>query len=623
MLHISVAGTRRRNHYGTYTHIIYQEETAMEEKHLALMIQRQIKKYGDKKALFSKNADGWHGTSWNEMGNTINAVSKGLLEFGLQKGDRVAIYSPNRPEWTICDYGILGIEGVTVPIYATNISPQAEYIINNAEIQILFVGGEFQYENAKLFFGANKFLKKIIVFDETVSIDATGDIMHFSEFLRIGRESKKDEQVREALAQASSEDLATIIYTSGTTGDPKGVMLTHANFFSQVESLNPRFDLGENDIELCFLPLSHAYQKSSCYWVQSNGATIYYCEDPKKILEYFQEAKPTYMVGVPRLYEKMYSAIHERLQQASGLKQKMFHWAVETGKRYNYKKFRNAFIGLILAMKYRIAYKLVLGKIGALLGGRLNFFSAGGAPLSHEIEEFFFAAGIFIAQGYGLTETSPVITANCPASFRFGSVGTPLSICTVKIAEDGEILVKGSNVTQGYYKKAEQTAEAFTQDGWFKTGDIGRLDDEGFLYITDRKKDIIVTANGKNVAPQNIESMIGKDFYIEQIAIIGDRRKYLSALIVPSFEALEEYARSKEISFTSRDDLIKNIQIIDFYRQRIDSHSAELANYERIVEFTLMSREFTQEAGEITPTMKIKRRGIEKNYKDIIEKMYH
>lgn len=594
----------------------------MNERHLGKMILNQTKKYRGRNALFHKTGKNWLGISWEQMEEEIKAVSKALLEFGVKEGEMVAIFSHNCPEVTLCDFGILCIRGVSVPIYATNTAAQAEYIINDAKIRILFVGGKQQYDTAMKFFGSNKSLKKIIVFDSSVKIKSDKNIIYYKDLLEIGKKSKKEAVLKKRLASVKPGDLCTIMYTSGTTGDPKGVMLTHMNMTSDFEDLNRAFNLGENDIELCFLPLSHAYQKGSSYWVLSQGGTVYYCEDPKKIMEYFQEVKPTYMVGVPRLYEKMYGAIYDNLQKASPVKRALFNWAVETGKNYQYKKHGGKFVSPLLNLKHSIAFKLVLSKISALLGGRLHFFSAGGAPLAKEIEEFFFAANIFIAQGYGLTETSPVISFNPINNFKFGTVGRVTAECKVKIAEDGEILVKGGNVTQGYYKKPKQTKEAFTRDGWLMTGDIGYVDSDGFLHITDRKKDIIVTSGGKNVAPQNIESLYGKDPYIEQMAVIGDKRKFLTALVVPAFAMLENYAKEKNISYSSREDLVKNAAIIAFYRERIQSASDQLAQFEKIKKFTLMPKEFTQDAGEITPSMKIKRKVLMDKYRNIIEGMY-
>ncbi len=594
----------------------------MQKRHLTEIILNNVEKYQDRPALYFKEGNTWKNITWRAMGDQIRGVGQALLQFGLKEQDRVGIFSQNMPQWTIADYGIMGIRGITTTIYATSSAEDLEYIINDAEIGLLFVGSQPQYDKAMEIFPNNKFLKKIVVFDWTVKIKTDDRIQYFDDFVNQGLQANNKEAFDKRFSQADIQDVATIIYTSGTTGLPKGVMLTHRNIISQINALDPLFNLVENDIELCFLPFSHSYQKSSTHWTQSHGVTVYYCENPKEILEYFKEVRPTFMVGVPRLYEKMYAKVYATMEKEPAVKRALFNWAVETGKAYQYKKFKNEKPSATLTLKHHLARKLVLNKIREIMGGRLNFFSAGGAPLSSEIEEFFFAAGIFIAQGYGLTETSPVVSCNRMDRFKFGTPGTVVSICRVKIAEDGEIMVKGENVMKGYFRKPELTAEVLSPDGWFKTGDIGYLDDEGFLHITDRKKDIIITAGGKNIAPQRIESLIGQDYYIEQIAVIGDKRKYITALVVPNFEALSEYAKSHGIQYASPEELVHNEKIIAFYKQRIAELSASLARYEQIKKFRLLAQPFSQEKGEITPTLKIKRRVVEKHYKDLIEEMY-
>jgi len=594
----------------------------MYKAHLTEMILNRVQKYKNRPALYYKKFDLWENITWEEMGNRIKCVSKALLEYGLGSQERIGIYSQNKPEWTIADYGVMGMRGITTTIYATNSAPEAEYIINDAEISILFVGGQEQYDNVMQFFKSNAFLKQIVVFDNSVKISQEKNILYFNDFLKKGLDATNEEEYKKRFAEAREDDIATIIYTSGTSGTPKGVMLTQANIFSQFTALDPIFNISENDIELCFLPFSHSYQKASTHWTQSHGVTVYYCENPSEILDYFKEVRPTFMVGVPRLYEKMYATAYARLEEASDLKRKLFNWAIRTGREYQYNFFRKKNISYSLNLKHNLARKLVLKKIRAIMGGRLNFFSAGGAPLSSEIEEFFFAAGIFIAQGYGLTETSPVITCNRQDRFKFGTPGTTVSICKIKIAEDGEILVKGDNVMKGYFRKPELTAEVLSADGWFKTGDIGYIDDEEFLHITDRKKDIIITAGGKNIAPQRIESLFGKDYYIEQIAVIGDKRRYITALVVPAFEALKEYAKAHKITYSSIADLVSDERVLKFYESRLQEISEPLARYEMIKKFRLLKEPFSQEKGEITPTLKIRRKILQENYKETIEEMY-
>lgn len=595
----------------------------METRTLASMIHAQIQKYSDKKnALYHKEGDEWKGISWKEFGDRIDNAAKGLLELGVVENELIAIYSGNRPEWTICDYAIMSVKCSTVSIYATNTSEQAEYIVNDAKIKVIFVDDQFQYDNVMKFFSGSNTLKNVIVFNKSINISNSKNVMYLDDFYELGKKSGKDELLQKRLQSTTPDDIAAIIYTSGTTGDPKGAMLAHESFFVEIDALKPAFPMGEDDVELVFLPLSHVYEKGSLHWIHSKGATQYFCYDTNKIVEYFQEIRPTYMVGVPRLYEKMYAAIYADIERSSGLKKKLFAWGVETGKKYRFAECRGEQIPLLLRLQHEIAYKLVLQKIRAILGGRLNFFSAGGAPLAKDIEEFFFAANIFIAQGYGLTETAPMGTYNSPKDFKFGTVGKPIPGNHIKIAPDGEILIKGDNVMKGYYGKPEATKEVMTEDGYFMTGDIGKFDEDGFLKITDRKKDIIITANGKNVAPQMIESKIGQDYYIEQIAIIGDKEKYLTALIVPSFPALEEYAQEKRIKFKTHDDLVKNPEIIKLYNDRIEAQTKDLAHFEKIQKFTLLADLFTVEKGEITPTLKNKRRVIANNYKDVIQNMY-
>lgn len=595
----------------------------MQNRNLASMIHAQVEKYSDrKKALYHKEGDEWKGISWREFGNRIDNAAKGLLELGVKESEFLGIYSGNRPEWTICDYAIMSIRCSTVTIYATNISEQAEYIVDDAKIRVIFVDEQFQYDNVMEFIDRSETLQYVIVFSRSVNIEKSDRVMYLDDLYELGKTSGREEQFQQRMNSITPDDIAAIIYTSGTTGDPKGAMLAHKSFFVEIDALEPAFPMGDEDIELVFLPLSHVYEKGSCHWIHSKGATQYFCHDTDKIVEYFQEIRPTYMVGVPRLYEKMYAAVYANIEKSSGFKKKVFKWGLETGKKYRYAEIQGEQIPFTLKIKNNIAGKMVLQKIRDLLGGRLNFFSAGGAPLAKEIEEFFFAANIFIAQGYGLTETCPMGTYNIPKDFKFGTVGKPIPGNHIKIAPDGEILIKGDNVMQGYWGKPEATAEVMTEDGYFMTGDIGEYDEDGFLRITDRKKDIIVTANGKNVAPQKIESRMGQDYYVEQIVIIGDKQKYLTALLVPSFPALEEYAQENGIKYETYEDLIKNPKIMEFYRERIDGQSLDLAPFEQVQKFSLLANPLTVERNEITPTLKVKRRVIAENYKDIITQMY-
>ena len=592
----------------------------MSKDHLAVMIQESVKKHGDKTAMRYKEAGQWKSISYKELGERVRTAAKALLEEGIKEGDMVGIFSQNRPEWAIADFAILSVKATTVPIYATNTGKQTEYIVNDADIKLIFVGDKVQYGKVTSFMPAQKQLRKIVAFDKDITLKGDDSVL-LDDFMKQGEQSSKDDELEKRSSDVNTGDTATLIYTSGTTGDPKGAILMHSNFFNQFYAIDERFNVGTDDKSLCFLPLSHAYERTWSYYIFWCGAENNYISRPKGIVEYMPDVKPTCMVSVPRLYEKIYGAVYDRLEKAPENKKKIFNWAITVGKEYAFKKKDNKFVGPVLKLKHAIADKLVLSNIRTAVGGPKNFFSAGGAPLSQDIEEFFFAAGLLICQGYGLTETSPMITCNSPKAFKFGTVGRPIKGCEVKIGEDGEILARGGNIMKGYYNKPEETGATFV-DGWFKTGDVGVVDEDGFVRITDRIKDLIITAQGKNIAPQHIETLIGKDHYIEQIATIGDKKKFMSALIVPSFPALEAYAKEHNISYSSREDLVKKTEIIEFYSNRINDLSTDLANYEKIVRFTLIANEFTQEGGEITPTMKIKRKVVADKYKDIIDRMY-
>ncbi|HOF05650.1 MAG TPA: long-chain fatty acid--CoA ligase [Syntrophales bacterium] len=592
----------------------------MPEKHLALMAAKQVKKYGARTALRYREQGQWQDISWQEVGERIRATAKGLLVLGVPEGGMVGIFSQNCPEWTIADFGILSVRGVSVPIYATNTAKQAEYIVDEAEISVIFVGGADQYRKAAAVAGVSKYLKKIIVFDAAVPLADSGRDMYFRDFLTLGGKTDFDQELEARLKRADMNDLATLIYTSGTTGEPKGVMLHHSNFYFSFQAHNKRLTVSDQDVSMCFLPLSHVFERAWTYFALGTGMVVNYCDDTGKIVPYLQEVKPTIMCAVPRFYEKIYGAIFEKLEQAPPSKKNLFHWAVELGEKVFRRVKEKEPIPWDLKLKHRIAEKLVLEKLRNLVGGRIRFFPCAGAPLSKHIEEFFHSVGIPIKYGYGLTETTATVTCHEEYHYRPGTVGKPIYGVDVKIAPNGEILVRGETVMKGYYKKPEDTAAVF-EGNWFKTGDVGVIED-GYLTITDRIKDLMKTSGGKYIAPQLIETTVGKDHFIEQISIIGDERKYVSALIVPAFEALEGYAQSRKISYTSREDLIGHPEIVQFYQERIEENQKELAGFEKIKKFKLLAKPFTQEDGEMTPTMKLKRKVINEKYRDLIDSMY-
>ena len=592
----------------------------MNKQHLAEMIFHSAETYANETAMRIKVDGQWRSRSYREVGETIRQIARALLVLGVQPGDRVGIFSQNRPEWALTDFAVLSLRAVTVPIYATNTKHEAGYIIDDTEMAILFTGDQENYDKIQAIKERSPSLKHVIPFDDETNI-SDDDSPHFSQFLALGAGEGRDGEIDGRLADAATGDLATIIYTSGTTGEPKGVMLTHGNFFHQFKAMQGQFDVGPGDRSLCFLPLSHVYERSWSFYIFQSGAENNYLANAKEVIAAMAEVRPTVMVSVPRLYEKIYAAAMHGLSQGSGLKAKMFTWSIGVGKRYQYQLKDEGSAGGWLSFQHKIADKLVLSKVRDVVGGPKNFFSAGGAPLSQAIEEFFFGAGLLVCEGYGLTETSPMVTFNTPKAFKFGTVGKPIPDCEVKIAEDGEILVKSPSVTQGYYNKPEATAEAF-RDGWFHTGDVGEFDEDGFLRITDRIKDLIITSGGKNIAPQKIETVYAKDHFIEQFIAIGDRRKFITALIVPNFEALEAYAQAQGIAYRNREELVENKDIYAYYKQRIDGRSAELARYEQVKVFTLLPAPFSQETGELTPTQKIKRKVVAEKYAAQVEAMY-
>ncbi|MCB8924560.1 MAG: long-chain fatty acid--CoA ligase [Ardenticatenaceae bacterium] len=592
----------------------------MSNQHLAEMFFQSARIHSGETAVRIQIDGKWRTHTYQEMSNIIRQIGRALLALGVQPGDRVGIFSQNRPEWTMADLAIFSIRAISVPIYATNTKHQAAYIIDETQMGVIFTGDQENFDKIHAIQKDSPSLKQIIAFDEKVTLQ--GEMaQHFSQFLASGADKTLDGEIDARLAQAGSDELATIIYTSGTTGEPKGVMLTHDNLFHQFKAMQGQFHVGPGDRSLCFLPLSHVYERAWSFYVFQCGAENNYLANPKEVIEAMSAVKPTVMVSVPRLYEKIYATALHGLEQGPALRKRLFNWAIDVGRRYQYQLKDAGSAGALLTLQHKLADKLVLSKVRDVVGGPKNFFSAGGAPLSKDIEEFFFAVGLLVCEGYGLTETSPMVTFNTPKAFKFGTVGKPIIDCQVKIAEDGEILVKSPSVTQGYYNKPQATADAFC-DGWFHTGDVGQFDEEGFLVITDRLKDLIITSGGKNIAPQKIETVYAKDHFIEQFIVIGDRFKFISALLVPNFAVLEAYAREQGIPFRSYEELVAKDEIYAFYKERLASRSEELANYEQVKVFTLLPKPFTQETGEITPSQKMKRRVIMKNYAEQIAAMY-
>ncbi|MFH1150476.1 MAG: long-chain fatty acid--CoA ligase [Actinomycetota bacterium] len=587
---------------------------------IGAMFKGQVARYGDRLLMKWREGETWKELTWNQFYDNARKLGLALITMGIDPSDRVAIFSANSPRWQMVDVGALSIGAADVPLYATITAKQAEYIIKDSGSKVIFVGTADHLARVLEVKDNLPELGKIVTMDDTTSDHP--DVITFGDVLGLGEKNANPDEFDERLAEVGPEDLSSIVYTSGTTGDPKGVMLPHRCFMSNVSTVSKVVHINDTDKVLSFLPLSHVLERMSGYYGSIyNGCTIAHAGSIDTLVDDIAVIKPEWMVSVPRLYEKIHAGVLANVEAEPPLKQKIFNWAAGVGGRVSKLKMNHQPIPVWLGLEYKVADKLVFSKIYEKMGGRLRFFVSGGAPLAREIAEFFHAMGILILEGYGLTETSPVVTCNTPENYRFGSVGLVIPGDEVEIAGDGEILVKGPNVMKGYYNMPEATAEALA-GGWFHTGDIGHFDDDGFLYITDRKKDLIVTSGGKNVAPQNIENALKLDRYIEMAAVIGDKRKFVSALIVPSYPDLEAWAKENGVDTSDRATMLADPKVNSFMKERIDAALADFDRHERVTRFTLLPEEMTEEGGLLTPTLKIKRKEVLKQYGDTIEAMY-
>jgi len=570
-------------------------------------------------ALKSKKDGRWVDVSVAEFRDSVRYFSNGLRNLGVKAGDRVAILSENRPEWAIADFAILAAAAVTVPIYPTLLGWQIEYILNDSGAVAVICSTTEQLQKIQEIRGHAPHIHNVIVCDSPEALPL--GVKTFRDIVDSGRQ-RDDGRFDELLARPKPDDLATLVYTSGTTGNPKGAMLTHGNIASNVIAAQHVLAVGPGAIAMSILPLSHIFERMADYFYLSKGITIAYAENVNKVGENLQEIKPDVFAAVPRLFEKMRERIMNQVATQSASKQKVFRWALKVAEeRLPYRVERKP-MPLGLKAKSVIADKLVFRKILDRLGGRVKYVFSGGAPLSPELAAFFIGAGVEILEAYGLTETSPGISANTPDHRKIGTVGQVLPGIEVKIAPDGEILARGPNIMKGYWNNPESTAQAIDADGWFHTGDIGEIDADGFLKITDRKKDIIINAYGKNIAPQPLEALLKSSPYVGTPVLIGDRRKYLVALIVPNFDKLERDATGMGVTFRSRQDLVANDRVRELYQREIDRFNSNLDRQEKIRRFALLPRDFTIDDDEITPSLKVKREMIDKKYKDIIDKLY-
>jgi len=597
------------------------------EKTINDVFRNRVKKYGDRLAVEKKLHGVWEGASWNEYYERARAVGLGLYSLGIRKGQMVALLADNRLEWLYADLGTLGIGAVVIPVYQTLVSEEIEYILNNSESKIIIVENKTQLKKVLDIEKKCPALEKIVVMEEKDADKSHPKIMTFNELMDLGRKKyAEDAALFEKLAQdVTPDDLATLVYTSGTTGLPKGAMISHGNIFWIVQSLDkiePHF-ASDTDVLVAFLPLSHVFQRiAGHFYAMYCGIWTSYAESIDTLLNDFAEKRPTMILAVPRVCEKVYQKIMAQVQEQSAFKQKVFRWGQKVGNRISQYREKHRSIPLLLKLKYKIAYAIIFKKLQEKLGGRVSWMTASGAPTAEEIIRFFNAAGITVISGYGMTETTAPATMQSLADYKIGTAGKPMPGQDMKIAEDGEILIKGGNVIKGYWKLPEETAEAFTPDGYLMSGDIGMFDDEGNLLITDRKKDLIITSGGKNVAPQKIEGLFKSDPLFTQFIVIGEKKKYLSGLCNINLEEVERFAKQEGITYGNQAELLDNQKVLDMIQKHVDERNTHLAKYESIKQYRIVKTEFTQEGGELTPSLKVKRKVVQEKYKDLIADMY-
>jgi long-chain acyl-CoA synthetase len=590
------------------------------------MFFARVEDLGDAPMVLEGKSGEYRPISWNSMADEVREVASGLISLGVAKGDRVAIMAYNRPQWLVADTAIMAVGAVTVPIYHTSSEATAARILGKSGARVVFVA---RSEIAEMLVSCSALLETIISLDPIGVDDAGACSMDYNALKIKGRQHLEDSgrnDLEERMGSTGPGDVATIIYTSGTTGDPKGVMLTHSNILSDAEAGLMAQPVGPEDIHLSFLPLSHVLERTIGQFLMiMAGTTIAYATSILRVADNIPDVRPTVMVAVPRFFEKLHTKVLDALSEAPAIRQKIFHWGMSVGRRRNGMMMKGQKPGTVLESQYKVADHLVFSKLKDKLGGRLRFFVSGGAPLAPEIIEFFLSAGIQIMEGYGLTESSPVVSVNPLGALRPGTVGKPLFGVEVKVAEDGELLVKGPIVMKGYYQDEEATA-AVIKDGWLYTGDLVEIED-GYIRITGRKKDILVTSGGKNISPAVIENLIVEDDLIAQVMVYGDNRKYLTALVVPNYERAAAMAERIGLGDLPEEErtpvkLAANKQFHDILMKRIEEHTVDLASYERVKRIFLLDRELTEAEGELTPTMKVKRNKVSKKFAQQLEALY-
>jgi long-chain acyl-CoA synthetase len=590
---------------------------------LASMFWHRVEQDGDRPAQQSKERGVWQTRPWRQVGEVVRELATGLLALGRKKEDSVAILSGSRAEWVQADFAIFSAGCRTIPIYPTYPPDLIQYIVNDAGVKTLFVEDPTQLAKVLEVQGKMDGLEQIVVI-QGYEGEPSAQIMTWDGLRRLGRDNleRLKSDLAGRVADVKPQDIATIVYTSGTTGPPKGVVQTHGNHVATLESAAKMSGIEGGDTHLLFLPLAHSFGRLESFIGVHRGLTTAFAENIDKLRDNLPEVKPHFICSVPRVFEKVYAGVLAKAEAGSPVKRKIFHWAVGVGREVSKLQQARKPVPTGLAFKHRLAHKLVFSKLHAALGGRLRFAVSGGAPLSKEIAEFFHAAGILILEGYGLTETCPSLTFNRLDNFKFGSVGQAQPGIEIKIAPDGEILGRGPNIAQGYFKKPEATAEVFLPDGWFATGDIGRLDEDGFLYITDRKKDLIVTAGGMNIAPQNIENLLKGDPFISQAMVHGDKRPYPVALLTLNPEELAKFAKDQGILDTDPASLARHPKVVERVSRIVEERNGELQSYAKIKKFTILPSDFTVENGLLTPTLKVKRKIITDKHRELLDSLY-
>lgn len=594
---------------------------------LSDLISRQAKKYGDRVALKYRDysVSSWISVSWNQFAEKVRLAARAMVSLGIKEQENIGVFSQNMPECLYTDFGAYATRVVAIPLYATSSEAQVNYIVQDASIRFLFVGEQYQYEVARRVQGLCRTLKQIIIFDPNVKkLPEDNNSIYYSDFLKMGEDGDLQTEVDRRTEASGNGDLANILYTSGTTGESKGVMLHHSCFDFGIKAHHGRLKtLGENDVIMNFLPFTHIFERAWSYLCLERGCTLCINLRPVDIQKTIKEIRPTAMCSVPRFWEKVYAGVQEKIAETTGIKKKLMLDAIKVGKEYNIDCLMNGKEpSALLKLRYKFYDKTIYSLLKKTIGiENGNFFPTAGAAIPPKVEEFVRSVGINMVAGYGLTETTATVTCQWIDDYKIGSVGRVLPGVEIRIGENNEVLVKAETVTKGYYNKEAITKKAFTEDGWFHTGDAGYIKD-GMLYLTDRIKDLFKTSNGKYIAPQAIETKLVVDKYIDQISIIADQRKYVSALIVPEYSQVKHYAEENGIQYTDMKDLLSKPEIYEMFKERIDTLQQEFAHYEQIKKFTLLPEPFSMEKGELTNTLKIKRPVLMKNYAEQIEKMY-